>query len=225
MSTLPRPARFPGGLYALCDDSVRPEIPLSQKARRILDGGARVLQLRVKRTPAREAIAALREILDMARSAGARCVVNDRVDFALIAGADGVHLGDTDLPVEDARRLLGLKAIIGRTARDMKGVEAAHRAGADYVGLGPIFPTATKTVDHSSLGLETLRAVASASPLPIVAISGIALQNIADVAAAGPHGAAVASDLLNAPDIADHARRLVAGFERGLARGRIATAP
>lgn len=224
MSTLPPPVGFPGGLYALCDDSVRPEIPLTEKARQLVAGGARVLQLRAKRTPPRETLAALRAILELTRPARAVCLINDRVDLALIAGADGVHLGDTDLPVEEARRILGPKAIIGRTARDLAGATAAERAGADYVGLGPIFPTATKAVDHPPLGVSGVRAVAAASRLAIVAISGITAQNIADVAAAGAHAAAVASDLLTAPDIAERARTLIAAFERGLARRRIAAA-
>ena len=224
MSTLPQPVGFPGGLYALCDDSVRPDISLVEKARLILAGGGRVLQLRTKRTPPRDVLTVLREILALARASAAICLVNDRVDLALIAGADGAHLGDGDLPVDEARRLLGPKAIIGRTARNLDGATAAARAGADYVGLGPIFLTATKAVDHRPLGLEGLSAIAAASPLPIVAISGITAENIADIAAAGAHGAAVASGLLTADDIPERARRLNAAFERGLARRRIGSA-
>jgi thiamine-phosphate pyrophosphorylase len=224
VSTTPRRARFPGGLYALCDDSVRGELPLGQKARLALDGGARVVQLRMKRTPPRDALSALRAVLELTRARGALCLVNDRVDLALIGGADGVHLGDEDLPVQEARRLLGSTALIGRTARQLDGIEAARGAGADYVGLGPIFPTGTKTVGHPPLGVDTLRAIAATSPLPIVAISGITAGNIAEVAAAGAHAAAVASDLLDARDIAEQARRLVRAFERGVAQRRIGAA-
>jgi thiamine-phosphate pyrophosphorylase len=224
VSTPAPPARLPAGLYALCDDSIRPELPLLEKARLSLEGGARVLQLRMKRTPPREALAIIRAVLELTRRATAVCIVNDRVDFALATGADGVHVGDDDLPTEDARGLLGSSRLVGRTTRGLDGIVAARQAGADYVGLGPIFPTTTKNVDHPPLGIDGLRAIAAASPLPIVAISGITAQNIAEVAAAGAHGAAVASDLLTAADLADQARRLVRGFEIGLARRTIGTA-
>jgi len=221
VSTPPRPARFPGGLYALCDDSVRPELSLADKARLVLEGGVRVLQLRIKRTPPREALSATRAVLDLTRRVGAVCLVNDRVDYVLATGADGVHVGDDDLPTEDARRLLGPSLVVGRTARGLDDVLRAQQAGADYVGLGPIFPTATKRVDHPLLGIHGLRAIAAASPLPIVAISGITADNIADVAEAGAYAAAVGSDLLKALDLTEQARRLVRAFETGAARRSI----
>jgi thiamine-phosphate pyrophosphorylase len=221
VSTPPPRARFPGGLYAVLDDSVRPELPMREKARLVLEGGARVLQLRMKRTPPREALAAIRAILELTRRVAALCLVNDRVDYALATSADGVHVGDDDLPTEDARRLLGPSRLVGRTARGLEDILEASRMGADYVGLGPIFPTTTKTVDHPPLGIEALRAIAAESPLPIVAISGIGLKNIADVAAAGAHAAAVVSDLLNAIDLTEQARRLVHAFDSGAVRRSI----
>lgn len=228
MSTSPNPRRppdLPGGLYALVDDTVLPEVPLWEKAARVLDGGVKVLQVRMKRTLPREALAACRAIVERCRAQGAVCVLDDRVDYALLSHAHGVHLGDTDLPPEEARELLGPTAVIGVTVRDLEGARRARACGASYVGLGPIFSTSTKQVAHPLLGLEGLRAVTAHSPLPVVAIAGITLANIAQVAEAGAHGAAVASDLLCAKDPAVRAGELTASFEVGRARRSIAASP
>lgn len=228
MSTTPNPRGtplLPGGLYALIDDTVRPEIPLVEKASAVLEGGVRVLQVRMKRTPPREGLAALRAIVQRCRAQQAVCIVNDRVDFALLTGAHGVHLGDEDLPPEEARTLLGPTAVIGVTVRNLDGARRAEASGASYVGLGPIFATSTKQVDHALLGLEGLREVAREGPLPIVAIAGITLANIAQVAEAGAHCAAVASDLLCARDLAGRARELTASFEAGRGGRSIRAAP
>jgi thiamine-phosphate pyrophosphorylase len=214
------PARptLPRGLYVLCDDTVRPELPLGEKAARLLAGGARVVQLRMKRTPPREALGAAREVVAACRRAGAVCLLNDRVDLALLAGADGVHVGDEDLPPEAARELLGPGRLVGVTVRGLADAHAARAAGADYVGLGPVFGTTTKQVPAPVLGLGGFGAVVRDSPLPVVGIGGVKLENIADVAATGAHGGAVASDALLAEDIAEQVRRLAAAFDRG-ARG------
>lgn len=209
---------LPAGLYALIDDGICPERPLIEKAQRAVEGGARALQLRMKNTPAREALRAAREVVALCRAAGAVCLVNDRVDWALLSNADGVHLGDEDIPVEDARAVLGPRKLIGATVRSLDGVQAAQRAGASYVGLGPIFHTRTKVVAHALLGLAGLEQIAARSPLPVVAIAGITLENIALVARAGAHGAAVASDLLCAEDPTDRARQLSQAFAKGAQR-------
>ncbi len=221
MSTL----LLPRGLYALVDDGLRPEISLAQKAGWALEGGARVLQLRLKRTVMRDAVPLCREIVALCRAAGAVLIVNDRVDLALVCEADGVHLGDEDLPVREARRLLGPSRLVGATVRGAAGARRAQEEGADHVGMGPVFATRTKTVDHPALGLEGLRREVAASPLPVVAIAGIGLANIREVAAAGAHAAAVASDLLCAPDPAERARALCIAFGEGSAAVRIAKAP
>jgi thiamine-phosphate pyrophosphorylase len=211
------PARpgLPRGLYLLCDDSIRPELPLGEKAARLLAGGARVVQLRMKRTPPREALAVAREVVAGCRQAGAMCLVNDRVDLALLAGADGVHVGDEDLPPEAARELLGEGRLVGVTVRDLAGARAAREAGADYVGLGPVFPTTTKQVPAPVLGLERFAAVVRESPLPVVGIGGVKWENLAALAATGAHGGAVVSEALLAEDIAEQVRRLRAAFDRG----------
>lgn len=217
MNASARP-RLPRGLYLLCDDTVRPGLPLEEKADRLLAGGARVLQLRMKHTPIRRALEAARTVVVACHRAGALCLMNDRVDLALLAGADGVHVGDEDLPPEAARELLGAGRVLGVTVRDAEMARAARDAGADYVGLGPVFGTVTKQVPAPVLGLTRFAEVVRACPLPVVGIGGVGLGNIADVAAAGAHGAAVVSDALLAEDVAGRVRQLAAAFDRG-ARG------
>ena len=204
--------KLPRGLYALLDDAVRPGLPLLEAARAVIAGGARVLQLRLETTADRPALELVRGAVALARPAGVVVIVNDRVDLALAGAADGVHLGDDDLPVEVARRLLGPGALVGATTRSLADIEAARAAGADHVGLGPIFSTTTKAVAHAALGLEGFAAIARASPLPVVGIAGITLETIGGVAASGAWAAAVAGDLLRADDIATRARALQQAF-------------
>ncbi|MFB1484954.1 thiamine phosphate synthase [Corallococcus sp. RDP092CA] len=210
---------LPPGPYLLCDDSLRPELSLVDKAGRLLEGGARILQLRMKHTPPREALAAARAVVALCRRAGAVCLLNDRVDLALLADAHGVHVGDEDLPPEAARELLGPGRYVGVTARGAEGAKAARAAGADYVGVGPLFGTTTKVVSAPVLGLEAFRRVVAESPLPVVGIGGVGLSNIASVAATGAHGAAVVSDALLAQDIAGRVRQLAAAFDSARGTG------
>jgi thiamine-phosphate pyrophosphorylase len=125
-----------------------------------------------------------------------------------------VHLGEDDLPVRQARGLLGPHALIGATTRSLAQIQQAAAEGADHVGLGPIFPTSTKPVPHPLLGLEGLARIAAQSPLPIVAIAGLRLENLQAVARAGAHCAAVARALLEAGDLRERARALQAEFSR-----------
>jgi thiamine-phosphate pyrophosphorylase len=206
---------LPPGLYAICDDGVRPDLPLVRKSELLLEGGVRVIQLRMKHAADADALAAARQVASLCRAAGAKCILNDRVDLALMAEADGVHLGGDDLPLDSARAVLGRGKMIGATVRNLEMARQAAAMGADYVGLGPIFATATKRVEAPVLGVAALCEVAAKSPLPVVAISGICLSNIGLVASAGAHGAAVLSDLLTALDIPGRARLLAASFAAG----------
>ena len=206
---------FPTGLYAICDDAVRTELSLEQKAADLLAGGARVIQLRMKRTGSVQALQMARRIVALCRQGKAVCLVNDRVDWALMSQADGVHLGADDLSVSQARQLLGPGRFVGATVRSLKMIREAQTAGADHVGLGPIFNSSTKRVEAPPLGLSRLREIVAHSPLPVIAISGIDRGNIQEVAATGVHGAAVLSELLNATDIRSAARELTIAFQRG----------
>jgi thiamine-phosphate pyrophosphorylase len=126
-----------------------------------------------------------------------------------------VHLGDEDLPPEEARQVLGPDAVIGVTVRSGPAAVAAQAAGADYVGVGPVFSTRTKQVAAGLLGTSGLAQVVLESPVPVIAIAGIGLVNIAQVAATGAHGAAVVSDLLLSADWPKQVRALQQEFERG----------
>lgn len=208
--------KLPRGLYALIDDGIRADLPVAAKARAAIDGGVRVLQLRLEQTVDRLALPVIREVVGLARRADVIVIVNDRVDLALLGGAHGVHLGADDLPVLEARRLLGPDALIGATCRTLEELQLAHGQGADHAGLGPIFQTSTKAVAHPPLGLEELAKIAKVSPIPVIGIAGIRLETIGAVARAGAHCAAVAGDLLTAPDISARARALQAAFFEGL---------
>ena len=212
----PPPFMFPPGLYALADDGARPELSVEAQVDALLEGGVRVLQLRLKRTAGAAAVALAAHAVARARAAGAVLLVNDRVDWALLSGADGVHLGAEDLRLEEARRLLGKGALIGATVRSAQEAEAARAAGADYVGLGPIFMPRSKQVAVELLGLGGLRRVVAQTRTPVVAIGGVGLDSIRAVARAGAYGAAVVSDLLGAEDIARRVRLLQEEFLRGV---------
>lgn len=203
------------GLYAIVGD----DEPVA-RAEAAVEGGAAVVQVRMKRAPAGAVLEATRRIVALA-AGRALVLVNDRPDLALLAGADGVHLGEEDLPVPEARRLLGEALLVGRTARTLEAAQAALAAGADHVGYGPVFPSLTKPLDVPPRGLEALAATCAALPAPVVAISGITLENVAAVARAGAAAAAVIGDLFEHGDPRARAAALAAAFARG-ARGEVA---
>jgi thiamine-phosphate pyrophosphorylase len=207
---------FPPGLYALADDGAPPGLSVQAQVEALLEGGVRVLQLRLKRTGGAAAVALAAWVAERTRAAGAVLLVNDRVDWAMLSGADGVHLGAEDLSVAEARQLLGTAALVGATVRTALEAEAARAAGADYVGLGPVFPPRSKEVAAPLLGLAGLERVVAKSPLPVVAIGGVGLDSIRAVARTGAYGAAVVSDLLGAEDIPSRVRRLEQEFLRGV---------
>ncbi len=213
----PSPARAArlarlGGLYAI----VGGEDPLGQAAA-VLEGGARVVQLRLKERPSGEVLEVARRLV---RLAGGRAlvVVNDRADLAVLAGADGVHVGEEDLGVAEARAVVGPELLVGRSTRTRGDAEAALAAGADHVGFGPIFATRTKSIEVAPRGLASLREVAAALPAPVVAIGGIDEGSIGEVAAAGAAAAAVVADLFSNGDVRTRAERLSAAFARGEGR-------
>jgi thiamine-phosphate pyrophosphorylase len=194
------------GIYAL--------VASPGEARAALAGGVAVLQVRVKDAPAGEVLEIARRVVSLA-DGRALVVVNDRADLALLSGADGVHVGDEDLPVAEARRLLGEALLVGRTCRTLAEARAAVAAGADHVGFGPIFPSRTKPLAIPPRGIEGLREVTRALAAPVVAISGVDLSNVGAVAAAGAACAAVSAAIFGAGDPAANAARLVAAFEAG----------
>jgi thiamine-phosphate pyrophosphorylase len=196
------------GIYAL--------VRTPEEARTALDGGARAIQVRVKDAPAGDVLVVARRAVELARGR-ALVLVNDRADLALLSGADGVHLGDEDLPVPEARRLLGPELLVGRTCRTLEEARAALAAGADHVGYGPIFPSRTKPLAIPPRGLDALAEVCARLGAPVVAISGIELSNVAEVARAGAACAAVVEAIFGKGDPRENAARLAEAFERGRA--------
>jgi len=186
------------GLYAIVDPehcAGRDPVTVSEA---ILAGGCAVLQLRDKREATRAALA--RELLARCRDAGVPFVINDDLELALQLGAGGVHLGQGDLPVEQARARAGNKLQIGLSTHDLAQARAARARGADIIGFGPVFATATKLNPSPVVGVDGLRAAIAESALPVVAIGGIGLANVAQVRAAGCTLAAVISAVCGAPD-------------------------
>ena len=171
-------------------------------------GGADVVQFRQKQGSTRELIETAREMQKACRDAGVAFIVNDRIDVAMACEADGVHLGQEDFPIPLARRILGPERIIGGSASDLEEARSCVEEGADYVGFGPVFPTTSKDDAGPVSGLEVLREIAEAFPVPVVAIGGIGEDNAVEVMKAGAHGIAVISSVCCRPDPADAARRL-----------------
>jgi thiamine-phosphate diphosphorylase len=178
-----------------------------------LSAGAPVVQLRDKAATARHLFEQAVAILPMARAAGALLFVNDRLDVALAAGADGVHLGPEDMPVAAARRTVPAGFLIGFSTDDPDTARLAEAEGADYIGCGAVFGTATKAeAGGERIGTQRLGEVARAVNIPVVAIGGITPANVARVAATGAAGAAVVSAVMTAADPAAVVRALMAPF-------------
>lgn len=175
-----------------------------------LRAGAPAVQLRDKVLPPRDLLPLARRLRAATLAAGALLIVNDRLDLALAAQADGVHLGPDDLPVAAARSLSPPGFIIGRSAHDSAAARAAAAAGADYIGCGPVFPTRTKEDARNAIGLDGLEEVARRVDIPVVAIGGLTVRNAPRALAAGAAGCAVVSAVMGAADPA----RAVRGFLR-----------
>jgi thiamine-phosphate pyrophosphorylase len=180
-------------------------------ARALVDGGACVLQLRMKDAPAADFHAVARALRPLSRELGVPFIVNDRLDVALAVGADGVHLGQDDLPLAAARPLTPAGFVIGVSTHNEAQARAAVDGGADYLGFGPCFATQSKRNPDPVVGLERLAQV-SRLGAPVVAIGGITLETIAAVAATGAAAAAVIRAVNGAPDVAAAARVVTAAF-------------
>ena len=181
-----------------------------EMARRSLAGGADVIQLRDKTLAGRDLLSLAREMAVLVRSHQALFIVNDRLDIALAAGADGVHLGQDDLPVSAARTIAPPPFIIGVSVGSAHEAMEAESDGADYVALSPVFSTPTKQDAGPGHGLETLMAIRSAVAVPVIAIGGVGLHNVEDVIRAGADGVAVISAVLGEEDVEDATRMMKA---------------
>lgn len=175
-----------------------------------LEAGARAIQLRDKEASARELYQQASELLPVVHGHGGLLLINDRLDVALAAGADGVHLGPDDLPVQVARRIAPPEFILGASTDDPAKARALAAEGASYIGCGAVFGTTSKDVGGERIGPDGLRAVARAVSIPVVGIGGITAANAAELAGTGAAGVAVIGAVMAAPDPAQAVRELLA---------------
>ena len=187
-------------LIVVTDPGVPAGLTLVEAVRAALRGGAPAIQLRAKDAPARATAQLARELLAETRAAGALLFINDRVDIALAVGADGAHLGDEDLPLAAARRIVPPGFLLGMSADGVELAREAERDGADYLGVGPVYGTASKADAGAPIGTARIAEVAAAVRIPIVGIGGIHASNAAPVVHAGAAGVAVISAVMHATD-------------------------
>jgi thiamine-phosphate pyrophosphorylase len=186
-------------IYPITDRTISGTSHLEQ-VRALIEGGAKVVQLRDKTAPSLELFNDVRECLSLARQYGVRLIVNDRVDIALALGVDGVHLGQDDLPPAAAREILGGIAILGFSTHNVEQAIAAWKLPVDYIAIGPIFSTRTKEDHDPTIGLNGIEEIRKiVGEVPIVAIGGIELGSIKDVLSAGADSVALISAIVSEP--------------------------
>jgi thiamine-phosphate diphosphorylase len=198
------------GLYVIIDPDACAGRGALDVARAALEGGASVVQWRDKRRDKGDQLPDVRALVSLCREAGAVCIVNDHADLAIAADADGVHLGQHDLPIEAVRPIVGSR-IVGVSTNNADEARRAEAAGADYVAVGSIFATRSKEITRPA-SVARLRDVKAAARVPVVAIGGIDETNIAQVVEAGADAAAVISAVCGAPDPRAAAQELGAAF-------------
>lgn len=199
--TVVRHPRSLHGLYVILDPSVCPDRPLRDVLRVSIAAGATIFQYRNKTASMKEAYAEALGLRKVAADAGVLFIVNDRCDLALAVEADGVHLGQDDLPFDYARRLMGPNRLIGLSTHNPNQVKEADALKPDYIGFGPIFTPGSKQDHDPVVGMEGLRSIRSLTSLPIFVIGGIQVDQVGEVVRAGADGVAVISAILKAPDV------------------------
>ena len=205
-------------LYAILDPEQTRGRPAQRVLAALLEAGVSILQLRVKSLPPVDFLELAKQARAVTRAHGCQLIINDRVDIALACGADGVHLGQDDLPLSAGRKLMGQK-IIGISTHDLDQARAAERAGADYIGFGPMFGTRTKATGYEARGPEMLHQIRRAVTLPIVAIGGITEANVQEVWQAGADSVAIIGDVLQDNDPGAKALRILGQYRTVKQRG------
>lgn len=201
-------------VYVITDSRLSLGRSHEEVAAQAISGGCRTVQLREKNASTRQLVETARAIRRLTAEAGVLFIVNDRVDVALAVDADGVHLGQDDLPLEAARRILGPGKIIGISVETPEQARLAEALGADYLGVGPIFQTSTKADAGAPYGPGLITRIKAVTSLPVVAIGGINPDNLHEVVKAGADGVAVVSAVVSKVDIAGAARELLESFDR-----------
>jgi len=207
---------FPA-LYAILDPDLAP-VPLTTLAGTLADAGVRLMQLRDKRGSAARIHSQASALQPLLSPRGVRFIVNDRPDIAAMTDSGGVHVGQEDLPPEDARRICGAQRWVGVSTHNLEQLREADLTSVDYIAVGPIFPTGTKENPDPVVGIEFLRAARELTRKPLVAIGGITIESAAKVFRAGADSVAIIRDLLTAPDPGSRAREYLAIAERSRSR-------
>jgi thiamine-phosphate pyrophosphorylase len=205
---------FPS-LYAIFDVTAGGEQSLSVSDA-LADAGVQLMQLRAKHSSSRLTYEQSRSLIQHLESRSVRVIVNDRPDIASLAGAAGVHVGQDDLSVEDARKICGANLWVGVSTHNLEQLRVAARTSADYIAVGPVFPTATKENPDPVVGVELLRAARALTEKPLVAIGGITVESAEQIFRAGADSVAVIRDLSEAPDPGQRAREYLRIAERVL---------
>jgi thiamine-phosphate pyrophosphorylase len=199
--------KLPSHFYAIVDP-IAGHDPV-ELARAMLEAGTRIMQLRLKDVTTCDFLAAARAISQLCHRRDAIFIVNDRIDIAMLSDADGVHLGQNDLPLDAGRELLGPDKIIGVSTSNVELARAAEAGGTDYIGFGPMYPGGLKNT-RQGRGIEMLAQVRAAVKLPIVAIGGITEATVPEVLAAGADAAAIITDVVKAPDLVAKIKSILA---------------
>ena len=202
-------------LYLVLDPDLAAGRPLTELAREALKGGVTMIQLRYKGSKTREFLELARQIRRICLSFGVPLIINDRLDVALAVEAEGAHVGQEDLPAQEARQILGPDRILGVSATCLREAEEAEKIGASYVGLGSIFSTGSKADAGRPIGTEAIREVSRAIRIPVVAIGGIQLGNVEEVIRRGASGVAVISAIIHAKDTKEAAQQMRKAIQSG----------
>ena len=204
---------IPKGIYGITGDNFSNGRSNYFCVEEMIKGGIKIVQYRAKTKDTREKVKEAREIRELCRKNGVIFIVNDNVDIALLADADGVHIGQEDMHPDDVRKLIGDNKIIGlSTHSEKQGMEAYKNPNVDYIGVGPIFPTTTK--DTTPVGLGYLEYAVKNLDLPFVAIGGIKAHNIDAIIAKGAQRVCLVSEIVGADSISDMARNLQEKFNK-----------
>lgn len=211
-----------GRLHVLTDTLLQSRFSHVQLTEMAIAGGADTIQFRDKKGSTREIIQIATQMKRVCAHRGVAFIVNDRIDVAIAAQADGVHLGQNDFPIPLARKLLGNGRIIGGSAATLKEARQCLADGADYVGFGPVFQTGSKDDAGPVTGIETLREIVGAIPLPIIAIGGVDAESAPTIMQTGAHGIAVISAVCCRKDPQQAAKALFETLRRAIPGGRYA---
>ena len=204
-----------GRLHVLTDTVLQSRFSHLELAEQAIKGGADTIQFRQKNGATREIIETASQLKQLCTDAGVTFIVNDRVDVAIASEADGVHLGQDDFPIPLARKLLGESRIIGGSAASLEEAQKCIAEGVDYIGFGPVYPTASKEDAGPATGIDLLKQVVEAIPLPIIAIGGVDVKNMPEVIHAGARGIAVISAVCCQDNPEQATRELFLALQQG----------